>query len=621
MGSLQPDTFQHSTIGKFFQDPPQLGNQFEDDLVLKGLLQRLIPSAYYQTIESDLQQFGKRVVDDLLERAYDLERNPPRLEQYDSWGRRVDRLLLSDNWRYMHNVAAEEGLIAIGYERKLKEWSRLYQFAKLYLFSNSSGLYSCPLAMTDGAARILELLPKEMEHPRFKQAYENLTSRDPNKFWTSGQWMTERGGGSDVANGTATSAQKQSDGTYHLRGYKWFTSATDSDMSLTLAREVDESGKVKSGTGGLTMFYLETRLPGPSRPHNGIQIQKLKSKLGTRQLPTAELLLDGAVAHRASPSGRGVASIAQMLTLTRLHNSMSACAGMRRIIALSRDYSFRRKVFGKELAYKPLHAQTLARLELQHTAATLFVFDLIKQLGRLETLPEKETQKENVLLRLLTPVCKLYTAKQAVAVASEGLESFGGQGYIEETMLPRHLRDAQVLPIWEGTTNVLSLDLLRALSKTNGEGLRLIRDQVISRINEVLKKLPEFKIGGEARISIISMISESAGCVEYAAQRLYTEASKILEGITSDEREGGLDVEAAARDLAFSLARVYMGALLIEHAAECQESPLSSAIAAFRWCVEARDPLVCLLAPSSYSASGRLFDRVLAFGEKVGARL
>jgi alkylation response protein AidB-like acyl-CoA dehydrogenase len=228
---------------------------------------------------------------------------------------------------------------------------------KLFLYSPSSGLFSCPLAMTDGAAKTIEAASLNLS-----DAFTRLTSRDPKVFWTSGQWMTERGGGSDVAGGTDTRAvldntdSGQQQHMYRLYGYKWFSSATDSDMTLTLGRVVDEQGNVCAGTKGLSMFYLLTRLENTNQL-NGIQIVKLKDKLGTRQLPTAELLLDGALAQRVSPLGRGVAAISSMLTVTRMHNIVSSVAWIRKMTLLARDYATKRKAFGKTLDQHPLHMQ------------------------------------------------------------------------------------------------------------------------------------------------------------------------------------------------------------------------------------------------------------------------
>ncbi len=261
------------------------------------------------------------------------------------------------------------------------------------MYSPSSGLYSCPLAMTDGAAKTAESLGITYPH----EAFSRLTSRDPDRFWTSGQWMTEKGGGSDVAGGTETVAVKVGEGQYKLHGYKWFSSATDSDMTLTLARcsispfstlsnhsyyiktyvycrIADESGDTTAGTKGISMFYA--RIRNDDGALNGIQVAKLKNKLGTRQLPTAELLLDGTDATLVSEPGRGIASIASMLTITRMHNVTSSVSSMRKILLLARDYAKRRAAFGNKLQSHQLHLLTLSRMETEVRGCTALMVDL-----------------------------------------------------------------------------------------------------------------------------------------------------------------------------------------------------------------------------------------------------
>ncbi|CAI9598619.1 unnamed protein product [Staurois parvus] len=457
--------FSRSMIGSFFQEQPKLGNQFLEDALLQSYLRKHLPPLVLEQASRDLERFGQRIVEEINSLGRECELTYlPQLQQYDAWGCRIDRIITCPAWKRMKELSAEEGLIAEAYERKYSSWSRLIQVVKLYLYSPSSGLFTCPLAMTDGAAKVIETLGSPVA---LQDAFKHLTSRDPNQFWTSGQWMTERKGGSDVAHGTETMAYPKPDGTYTLHGYKWFTSATDSDMSLTLGRMVDEQGHIIQGTKGLSLFYLEVR--DSKGQLNGIEVQRLKDKLGTRQVPTAELLLDGVKAMRISPEGRGVASISSMLSITRIHNAIFSAASMRRIINLAREYASKRFVFGKLIKDHPLHIQTMARMEVEARGAFLLLMEVARLLGLEET--NMATEQDQHLLRLLTPIAKLYTGKQAVAVVSEGLECFGGQGYMEDTGLPAMLRDAQVLTIWEGTTNILSLDILRSVIKSQGQVL------------------------------------------------------------------------------------------------------------------------------------------------------
>ncbi|XP_057688405.1 acyl-CoA dehydrogenase family member 11-like isoform X1 [Corythoichthys intestinalis] len=577
--------FSAARLGSFFQDRPVLKNPFLEDALLRGYLRRHLP---HEAVSADLCAFGERVATEVDAWGRECEVIPPRLVHFDPWGRRVDHIVTSPAWKRMKDLSAQEGLVAIAYERPHAEWSRVYQMSKLYIFSPSSGLYTCPLAMTDGAAKVIQSIG--ISWP-VQEAFNRLTSRQPEHFWTSGQWMTERQGGSDVAGGTETVAVPQTNGWYKLYGYKWFTSATDADMTLTLARVCDQSGKTTPGSRGLSLFYAEV-----SRDRNGclrgIEVQKLKDKLGTRQMPTAELLLDGLRAHRLSEEGRGVASIANMLTITRIHNSISAAAAMRRVVQLARDYSTRRTAFGKQLKEHPLHVQTLARLEVETRGAFLLVMDVCRLLGREES--GVATQLDAHLLRLLTPVVKLYTGKQAVAVVSEGLESFGGQGYIEDTGLPVLLRDAQVLSIWEGTTNVLSLDVLRCVARSSGMVLRAY----FTHVKTLLAGASSVSSLDPAVRAVDGALSQLEGFIQEAATRM----------------PGYL--ELAARDLAFTLARIYMGALLIDHASWNGRSQ-ADVYAALRWCEQDLCVVASNKARGYYDATSAGVDSALVYDQET----
>ena len=567
-------SFQSARRGEFFQEPFQLTNPFQNDTLLRAYLTRTFPSEIHGPITADLQKFGDRIVAEIDCLGRECELNPPKLKTYNAWGRRIDELITCQAWRTMHDVSAEEGLVSLAYDRdKFGEFARLYSCAKLFLFSASSGLYSCPLAMTDGAAKLIETVPSASEE--LLSAQGHLLSRSPSAFWTSGQWMTERGGGSDVARGTDTVAVKE-EAIHRLFGYKWFTSAIDADVTFTLAREVSESGEVTPGTQGLSLFFIKVR--NDDGTLNNIEVHKLKDKLGTRQVPTAELLLTGTAAQLVGERGRGVAGISPMLTITRLHNSISAVGVMRRILQLSKDYSTKRKVFGKPLRDHPLHTQTLSRLEVESRGCLLLLLETARLLGRIEC--GQASEEENHLLRILTPLLKLYTGKQAVPFVSEALESFGGQGYIEETGLPGMLRDAQVLPIWEGTTNVLSLDVLRSMQKSQNVSVEVFFADIQRRLEQI-------------------KTAELQDAIQNTLQK-----QKELQATSSTLVAGGAEqMILAARDFSLSLARLYAGMLLVEQASSSAGSR-ADIVAAERW---SHQPLP-LLHPQAYSSSASSED-------------
>jgi acyl-CoA dehydrogenase len=436
----------------FFQEPPRLGNQFDDDPMLVSWIARFCPevAAELRAIgDLSVEYYGKQLAD---------RQNEPVLTQWDAWGHRIDKIEVSPLWREAQVLAARHGMVAAGYERRFGAHARTHQFAIVHVLGPSLDVYSCPLAMTDGAARTLLASGNQ---PLIDRYVPRLTSRDPAGMWTSGQWMTERTGGSDVSQ-SETVARLDGD-TWRLYGTKWFTSATTSEMALTLARPEGNP----DGSRGLALFLVELR-DGAGRLRN-ILVNRLKDKFGTRKVPTAELTLDGTPAILVGAPGEGVRAITPMLGVTRTWNAVSAVSAMRRGLALAGDYARRRTAFGALLVDKPLHADTLAALEAEYAAAFCLAFRSVELIGALEQgAAESQPGQRDVderLSRTLIPIAKLLTGKQAVAVTSEAIEACGGAGYVEDTGLPRILADAQVLPIWEGTTNVLSLDTLRALGK------------------------------------------------------------------------------------------------------------------------------------------------------------
>ncbi|XP_039188389.1 acyl-CoA dehydrogenase family member 11-like isoform X1 [Crotalus tigris] len=584
-------------------EAPRIGNPYLEDPLLQAYLRAHLPPQLFAEVNPDLERFGDRLRDEIQFLGRECELNPPRLLHFDAWGQRVDQVITCPAWKRLKDISAEESLVAEGYKRRHSCWSRVHQIAKLYLFVSCSASYVCPLAMTDGAAKVIESLgiPKPLE-----EAYAHLTSCDPKTFWISGQWMTERKGGSDVGGGTETVARELPDGSYSLHGFKWFTSATDSDMALTLARIVGPDGQIKQGSRGLSLFYLKTYEDGKL---NGIKIERLKEKLGTREMPTAELLLDGARAHLQkqkvlrlvsngsenirpqsliSAEGKGIPCIADMLNIARIYNAVAAAGIMRRMVDLARDYATKREAFGKPLKDHPLHMQTLARMEVQVQGAFLLVMELARLLGLEET--KMATEQEKLMLRLLTPLAKLYTAKQVVAVNSEGLECFGGQGFMEDTGLPVLLRSSQVLPIWEGTTNILSLDVLRCILKSQG------------------KALDVFFSTAQAKLEAATRQSELQTSVQIVQNNL----QKLKQFVPRMDSKGEAEWQLAVRDFAYTLAWIYVGVLLLEQAARAGASA-TNIYAAQRWCQED----VCLVdreeKAGSYSSKAVSLDQSLVY--------
>lgn len=507
----------------FYQEPPSPGeNPWAGDRVLRSLLARVLPPDVRREVEPSLEEMARIAAGPLAALQREERLAEPTLTRWDPWGRRIDRIDLTPLWREARRIAATFGLVAIPYERRHGRFSRLHQFALAHLFHPASDVYTCPLAMTDGAAKTL-LVHENRE--LVDRAVPRLTARDPEVAWTSGQWMTERTGGSDV--GRSETVARREAGGWRLWGTKWFTSAATSEMALTLARPEGNG----PGGKGLALFYVETR--DEQGALNGIAIHRLKEKLGTRKLPTAEIELAGTVAHPVAGLSDGVRNIAPMLNVTRIWNAVIAASEMRRAVDLCIDWGRKRIAFGAPLERKPLHVETVASLAAEAEAAFHLAFFAVELLGREEA--GEASERDRLLLRLVTPLAKLCTGKQVVAVASEALEVFGGAGYVEDTGLPRLLRDGQVLPIWEGTTNVLSLDVLRVLEKH------------------------------DALAAFVTAVAELCGTVRDPGL-----AAPAAQALAAVERAvgwfGAGPDEAGARHLAMTLARSLALALLVRHA-------------------------------------------------------
>jgi len=342
--------------------------------------------------------------------------------------------------------------------------------------------------MTDGAAKLLsEVLPSLPSSHPFHEVYKHLISRTD--YWTSGQWMTERAGGSDVQNTETWAtyrplAQKTStygrldEGDYLVSGFKFFSSATDADVAVLLAKT--ESGKLSAFLAPLTKRIVDAN--GKKRTvTNGIRIHRLKNKLGTKQLPTAELELKDVRAHLVGPIDRGVKTISHILNITRAHAFMGSVAGWRRCLSIAKSFARARSTWGVPLWKLPLHLRTLADVELKLRGALHLAFFTISLMsftengfpagvttGSYAPVPH-EGAEARVVLRALTATSKAVIAKNTSSGIQECMEAMGGVGYMDEPDEPENLarafRDSNVNTIWEGTTNVLSSEVVRNLVK------------------------------------------------------------------------------------------------------------------------------------------------------------
>ncbi|KAI3325104.1 very-long-chain acyl-CoA dehydrogenase [Xylariaceae sp. AK1471] len=498
----------------FFQLSPTLKNQFLHDPSIRRVFKLFVPRDIAEAVAPEIT----RLADDVLEPhifnwVTDAEKNQPYIAGggRNALGQPVStKLVVAEGWRKLQEFSIEKGLVSQGYEAGLNQYTRVVQYLRELIFESSSANVGCPAAMADGAARVLQHKVRSLslnpeEQKVFQNAYEHLVSRDPRKGWTSGQWMTERIGGSDVSRSetVATYSPLPNNaplcdpeegiplGPWSIDGFKWFSSATDSNMTILLAQTQK----------GLSAFYAPMRRHNPSlvvsatgvtggTELNGVTISRLKNKMGTKSLPTAELELRGMRGWLVGKEGEGIKEISTILTITRVRSAISALGHLSRGLSIARAYAEVREVGagrGKRmrLVESALHMRTLADLTVEHHAMMLLTFYSSYLLG-LEEHPSSArapppavaiiTPPPNIivpLLRVVTPLLKAYVTKQAIPLIYACMESLGGVGYLENSEseymnIARLFRDACVLNIWEGTTDVLGTDLIRALKHPKG---------------------------------------------------------------------------------------------------------------------------------------------------------
>lgn len=431
-------------------------NFWSADIALQQFMRRRLPAALVDFAEGQLAEMGALAADFFDQRAALADRHQPVLRNYDRNGKRIDEIEFHPAYPEMVERAYGAGLVAFHYDESMRARFGYvpYSFSLTlcYLFAQSeSGLF-CPVCMTDGAARVIKKFADEKLQARF---LPRLTARKVSELYQGAMFLTEKQGGSDVG-ANSTRAVREGEG-WRLYGDKWFCSNAGAEVILALARPEG----APAGTRGLGLFLVPKYLEDGTRNH--YRINRLKDKLGVRSMPTGEITLEGAVAYPLGEVERGFSYMAEMINLSRLYNAVASIAIMRRAVFEAVSHANLREAFGRPVIEYPLMQRTLADLIVEHQAAFQIVFEAVRLIDLIDSGQGDEAVGKQ--LRLLTPLIKYYTGRQAVWAASEAMEVLGGNGYIEEFVTARLLRDAQVLPIWEGTTNILTLDAVRAMIK------------------------------------------------------------------------------------------------------------------------------------------------------------
>jgi alkylation response protein AidB-like acyl-CoA dehydrogenase len=382
------------------------------------------------------------------------DRHPPTLRTHDERGRRVDEIVRHPAYEAMERIAFERfGLAAMSHRDGVLGWPgrvpHVVKYALSYLFSQSEFGLLCPVSVTDSTARVLRRFAGDGVKARF---LPRLTATDVDALWQGAQWMTEKTGGSDVGAST-TRARQDADGTWRLWGDKWFCSVANAGAALALARPEG----APAGTRGLGLFVVPRTLPDGTK--NAWTLNRLKDKLGSRSMATGEVTLDGAVAYPVGELARGFHQMMEMVNVSRLSNAMRAAGIMRRSVLESVVHARGRSAFGRPLIALPQLERDVLEMLLDAEAGCSVVLNAAALLDR----ADGGDASARGLVRLFIPLAKYWLTARARAVASEAMNVRGGNGYIEEWVNARLVRDAHLGAIWEGSTNVVALDVQRAI--------------------------------------------------------------------------------------------------------------------------------------------------------------
>ena len=496
-----------------FNQPPALtGYDVADDPAMLAALRREGAGWAEDAVRELGRLAGSARAQELGRQANE---NPPRLRTHDRFGNRVDEVEFHPAWHELMTVAVRHGLHAAPW-RDTRPGAHVARAAGFYVWGAAEAGHCCPVSMTYAIVPALRHAPglAERFEPLLAAPEYDFGLRPPEtkRGLLAGMSMTEKQGGSDVRANTTRAVPVTGwgrGGEYLLTGHKWFTSAPMGDLFMVLAQ----------APGGLSCFLLPRVRPDGTR--NGMRLQRLKDKLGNRSNASAEVEYDEALAWLVGEEGRGVRTIIEMVNMTRLDCVLGTATGMRAGLTMAAHHAAHRMAFGRKLADQPLMAAVLADLAIESEATTLAAFRLA---GATDRAVRGDAQ-EAAFRRLALAATKYWVCKRAPAHAAEALECLGGNGYVEESGMPRLYREAPLASIWEGSGNVAALDALRALTRQ-----------------------PE---SAEAFFAELDLAAGADSRLDQAVARLRKEVSDPS--------------EARARHLAEAMALALQGALLVRY--------------------------------------------------------
>jgi len=495
-------------------------NYYDDDTELKALLPLYLPADLLPVLQPQLQHLGALAGDTLDELAAVADRNVPTLEHRTRTGQDAQRIVKHPAYVELERTAFSTfGLAAMSHRGGVFGWNApmppAAKYALTYLLVQAEFGLCCPLSMTDSLTRTL----RKFGDPTLVAKYiDRLTTQDFDSLCQGAMFMTEQGAGSDIA---ASTVRAVPDGdSFRLHGDKWFCSNPDAGLAMVLAR-IDGAPQ---GMKGVSLFLLPRTLDDGTA--NDYRIIRLKDKLGTRSMASGEIRLEGARAWLVGEAGRGFQQMADMVNNSRLSNGMRAAGLMRRACSEAFYVARHRRAFGKRLIELPLMRRQLAKLLLPTEQARTMLFQTAEALRRADA----GEPGAYALARIMTPLIKFRACRDARRVTGDAMEVRGGCGYIEEWADPRLVRDAHLGSIWEGTSNIVALDVIRSIRREGSlDALRDHLNGLLERTALHRGAADAFATALERSLRFATRVAEAQGALDHLAR----EAASLLYHVTT----------------------------------------------------------------------------------------
>lgn len=490
-------------------------NFFNSDIIFKNYLKHNSSEEGFDYMSGKLDVLGKQAAGIMNELSLLADKFGPELIKRNYLGETINEIRFHPSYWELMNTAVKSEMFRVKWEpslrKKFNAEKQLLGFSAGYIYALSECGQFCPLCMTDGVAQLIHLFCEEEDK---KRLLAHIYTDNTDEFYTGAMFLTEKTGGSDVGANIATATHKE--GKYYLlNGEKWFCSNANADIIFALAR-TDAGIK---GTKGLSIFLVEKKLP--SGELNPMETIRIKDKLGVRSMASAECVLTDTVGKLVGNEFAGFKIMVEMINISRLYNSVGALASSRRALIEAYQFLCNRETFGKIAIEHALIRTKLTELGALNVANFYLVWRTIKSLE----LSDNGDEREKHLLRIINPMTKKWSAETGVYITRESMELMGGLGYIEDGVMPKIMRDVMVLPIWEGSGNIIILDMLRAMTKS--KGFEVICDE----INKSADKSADY--GSWVKAELNKLIHFAGKITRLAQDEIEASAKPFFEKLTS----------------------------------------------------------------------------------------